>query len=1118
MMNSSAMKRCTGVAALFAMLCCISWLRAADDAVDVFDFSTSRQPFNGANKFEFVKDHAEPGKLAAKAQLTAPILCEFAFTPAVKAAEWPKYDRFVIEAFVEGGGAKAAGLVRDKNSKDWATRHDFELLLKPGRNSLTFPIAALSLKDGKGTLNPAALTWFAINYSSEDNARPATIYLTSARLLKGSSGFEVKVLYSFEGNDGGTAPLLEDWPESFKGKSSLSVVEDHATHEKNALKLESHADAGNVQFSGFDGDWSGYDALAIDVFNSAEGLTDVGGWIKDDSKAGYWNRYNWTYTLKPGLSTIKIPIGSMSTPEKGQRLLNSSKIAAFNISVGHKTIFIDNIRLVKGSEEIAVAGMKKFDFGPQKSAVMPGFTPICVSDMYNAARGAGWAAGSRFGKDGFDISEILGRHRPPDDLCRDFVDVIDGTFCIDVPNGTYSVWLMLGPPGNGWRPIFNHRTVYANGKQVVDQKFDAQSFKAHEFAFQDYEDLPDDDLWARYINVLFMPAIFDVEVTNGRLELRFDGHGEPWTAMVNGLVTWPKTQDKDAQRWLANFANLRREQFLAYHVEVPAETPRPYTATEEEQKRGYVRFIHLPDDEIQTSTTPTKEQTAIAAVDLAGTPGEFQDGCFGIYPIKDCGITRFSVTDLTGNGGKIAASAIKLQVTRYKAMNQLVRPSTYSVKPKYIDDIPETGLALKPGVTRSFWVIAHIPENQAPGKYSGQVRVAFDKGQSAEIPLTLEVYPFKLNDPDFPMGTFCDTPLGEYMKMGTDRTEFWNAWADVLRNSKEHGMTSMDPAVSIQLKSLEGGKAVIDFDDVDHWMELARSLGFKQELNGYAVGTIPLKMGYADHDTTAKRFGAASYGELAKAYFDAVREHMTQKNWLPICFCTGDEYLVRKGSVEKMEEHHRILQTNAPGFHFVPFDTVWTLDDASRKMLAQVDTWGASGHTPEMAAAIQKAGRRMWLYNTGMDRFTFGTYMQYARRKYNVSGFFQWIFSGGGTYGHFYLASHCESALGVVYPSTRGLRSTPVWERIRLGANDHRYFDKTFELIQKAKAAGKGQAEAAELDALIEAKFSKINFGKNHIDAAAADGKADNPFKGAELETFRRALAAGICKLEAALK
>lgn len=30
--------------------------------------------------------------------------------------------------------------------------------------------------------------------------------------------------------------------------------------------------------------------------------------------------------------------------------------------------------------------------------------------------------------------------------------------------------------------------------------------------------------------------------------------------------------------------------------------------------------------------------------------------------------------------------------------------------------------------------------------------------------------------------------------------------------------------------------------------------------------------------------------------------------------------------------------------------------------------------------------------------------------------------------------------------------------------------------------------------------------------------KADNPFKGAELETFRRALAAGICNLEAALK
>ena len=252
----------------------------------------------------------------------------------------------------------------------------------------------------------------------------------------------------------------------------------------------------------------------------------------------------------------------------------------------------------------------------------------------------------------------------------------------------------------------------------------------------------------------------------------------------------------------------------------------------------------------------------------------------------------------------------------------------------------------------------------------------------------------------------------------------------------------------------------------------------------------------------AKRWGVGSYGEIAKAYFDAVREHAKEKNWLPICFCTDDEYIVHPDSKpEELAALHKALQDNAPGFHFTTFDSVFYKDrpkeaDAYDKLLSGIDTWGAGIHSPREAEVTKKAGRRLWLYNTGMNRFTFGTYMFFARAKYDVKGFFQWIYSGGGTYGHFYLASFIEAHYGVVYPSTRGLRPTPLWERIRAGCDDHRYLETAWKLIEKANAAGKGAAEAKALKDTIENTMNKLSFGNDKADAKSAadgEGKADNP-------------------------
>jgi len=1091
--------------------------RAAEGPREVllFDFETDAGRFENAKKLQYVAEHATQGQKAGKATLDKPFDANFGFWGnSNMAGKWAEFDQFVIDVFVEGGPVKCFGFVVSDNQMDWWKRYNYEFKLPPGKRRLAFSLGAFVKQGGQKPLDLAKLSFFAIRFASDKAGAAPTIYLDNARLVKGTGSFEVKVLYGFEGADAGKH-VLEDWPPEFKGKSKMAAVAEHATEGTKALRLESRAPAGNVAFSGFEADWSRYDTLAMDVFSAADKPIKVSGWIKPDSMAtDWWKRHNYERVLRPGFNSVKISVGGLTNP--GNKRINVSNIVAFNIAVDRATIFIDNVRLVKGIEEIAVKGIRKFDFGPANSATMPGFTAASKSTGYSKVKGYGWMPGAQLGRD-FDIMEMLGRHRPPDDLCRDFCQPTRATFAVDLPNGDYRVWVMLGPPGNGWGQWFKRRTVKAEGRTVVDEQYTAESFKKFEFQFEDAEDLPGDDLWTKYIDKLFRPSEFDVTVADGQLSLELDAQGRWWCTHLNGLVIYPKSEAAAGAKWLAGLSERRKEQYDSLHVEDVPAAPAPYAGvTPADTARGYVRFVHSPDRDIQVNSAPTAAEVK-AALDLAATPGEYEAGCVGVWPLADCGRMKVTVSDLAGPGGaSIPASAVQALVLRYKALNH---DAIYTITPKYMDAVPPAGVGVRKGVTRSFWLVVHVPAGAGPGRYSGKVILTPEKGKADTVGLSLTVWPIELVEPDFPMGMFMMGPFVNYYHLSGGDDLYWREWKTVLDDARAHGMTSVDPLVDIPMKGAAGGKARVDFSKMDRFMELARGAGFKQELNGYGIGTGFRYRNCHQSDAEAKKFGLAKFADLVRVYFDAVREHSKRKNWLPICFCTDDEYIVHPGSTpEKLAELHRVMQDNAPGFRFVAFDSTRGQSPAQAKMLADIDTWGAGIHTPWVSETVRKAKRRLWLYNTGMNRFTFGAYMFFARKKHDVKGFFQWVYPGVGTYTPHYLASHREAHYGVVYPSTRGLRTTVTWERLRAGCDDHRYLETATRLIAKAKRSGRGAREAKALEATIGGTIDRLQFGKGRADAFDGVGRAENPLTPESMERFRRAVAEGTIALQRAMR
>jgi hypothetical protein len=324
---------------------------------------------------------------------------------------------------------------------------------------------------------------------------------------------DVKTMLLLGFEDGQQAKVK--WSANEPGKSVATVVADHATEGKKALKIEFIKEGGSFSMTDVPADWSEYDMLAIDCFNPSDHAVVISGWFSDEVSRGgdYWKRHNYDMNVQAGQSTIEFPIGRLYRGEKGSsQFLDPHKMVASSITANGVTLFLDNIRLVKGSQEVAVDGLRKFDFGPTNSPNFPGFTPVHPDSAYAADKGFGWVGSNNF--DGRNYEQ-------PDSLTCDFIRLSDGQkFAVDVPNGKYVVHIMLDTPSYWEVTQFNTRKLLANGKEVFTQTISNEEFlKDWFFRYQDTEDIPGTDVWQKYVGDRYQPKTFEVDVTNGKIEL-----------------------------------------------------------------------------------------------------------------------------------------------------------------------------------------------------------------------------------------------------------------------------------------------------------------------------------------------------------------------------------------------------------------------------------------------------------------------------------------------------------------------------------------------------------------------------------------------------------------------
>jgi hypothetical protein len=772
-------------------------------------------------------------------------------------------------------------------------------------------------------------------------------------------------------------------------------------------------------------DWSQYQTLDLDIYNPSDSVIKFGIIIRDEIGGSYPQRYDGQFGLNPGMNNFELNFTGLKTNDKSRRIqLDQIKEVTLFLDNPQQetTLYLNNIRLER-AQKTDIPHMYVFNFGPESSPTWPGATKVTNETKYSS-KGYGWT----------DEGSLRAEDRQfPDPLFRAWV--MGKEFRTDLPNGDYVVYMMLEDPG-AWDYYQNYeeRKVYANDKLVVDDyEYSAPFFKEHYLKHLETEDLPKEDVWNTYIKTRFVPKIFNVTVADGELNLRFDPvYG--YANTLSCLIIYPVAQSKKAEQYIHDLNTKRKKYFTAQY----AEKISPQAALDAQfTAQDYIIFNKNHLEPMVPNSVPTANDI-LKEINISAAQGESTSFDLDIYPLKDLGNSQVSLEDLTdSSGNKIPAENVTVRTTQYKL--KLMGEKVYQMRGELLRNTDTW--EIKKGTGRQFWVTVSVPESTPPGEYKGNVVFKVLNGSQRNVPIKLEVLPFKLDDPDVALGLFYFAP--SYYKWFGDTEElYWRTIGLQLLDIKNHGLNTVAIDFAPTIKSLdESGKPVMDFEALDKFLAIYHNSG----LNGPIVD-----YGAIDLIKSAERLSDKDDAKFAAILQDAYRQtkaHLLETRTPQIVFALADElsntggkgvdYGIRLGKIAKAVEGIRTTAfLNSPdNDRLFPELSISTINNGMK-----IDQ--------DLLNNLKQSGSELWFYNIGMDRFTFGYYLWKTKAK----GRLQWHYQLPSVDPYFDLDGR-ETDYCATYPSLEDKPINAVWfEQVAEGVEDYRYLLTLDHLINKVKA------------------------------------------------------------------
>jgi hypothetical protein len=871
------------------------------------------------------------------------------------------------------------------------------------------------------------------------------------------------------GATAGESLVIADFEGDAKPFKNGAVVNEHATTGKSSYKLPVKRFINASRSTGLPRDWSKYDLFKMDVYNPSAKPVKVYIQLRDATPdRGYWSWHNRYTAAASGKSTVQF---ALADTWRGEVLrhdipgsLELNRIGALNINAQDE-IFIDNVRLEKSAvAKVEVPGLKAFDVGKAGSPAFNGFTALTEKDGYSKAKGFGWLRS--------DFARMDDRIHP-DNLFRDNLSCRNAELAVDVPNGKYRVHLQLEDPSY-WElmQFYHRRTVVAEGKTVIDERMGAKEFKDRYFQNQDAEDLPGEDPFQKYVQTRHPWHTFDVDVTDGQLNVAFRS-GDTYGNTLSAVIVYPAEHGVKGREFLAYVAGMRRFEWAQSWKTVadPVKPPKLSGRMARDAARdGFALYAVSPYEDTSYNYAPT-DADALSGLEATVARGEFEPMTFGLRPAKKLGKVEVTATDLRGPAGAvIAAGDIDIRVGRYRFTRHSGHQSgLYTVAERELRRFNETDadrLVCNDGLARRFWITVNPGAEQTAGVYKGLLAVKAENGGSRSVPVSVRVIPVSLPEADILFGLYGVEvlPMPYFPEMKAERPKQIEA---VYRDLRDHGVNYLkDSPVHVVW---QGGKAVItNTAEAERIFAQRKRLGFKDgPVNvGRRVGLQ--QIAYGDRIE-----GLPKNEYIGKWYLEITRQ-FEARGWPHPCFCYGDEPNVPE-TLKALATAHRNLHAVSPdiwtniAYHTSSpesYDMLKTLDVQHLKRFCKVEDFHLA----------KKYGKVVIASNVGRNRFAYGLWSWRAVKERKIDGSITFSYTGSHVDIYYGLDAR-EDDFSMAPPRRDGtLAQTANWERIREGIDDYRYC----VLLSKMSSAEAKKLldEAYELGGVLD-RGEKVEMGSS---------------------------------------
>ncbi|MBY0227927.1 MAG: hypothetical protein K2W96_01470 [Gemmataceae bacterium] len=775
---------------------------------------------------------------------------------------------------------------------------------------------------------------------------------------------KARLLYSFE-----AAADLADLKRSAEGSALDAVADNGVTHGKTCARwvVKKGTDYGSMEFGpAARKGWAGFDYFAVDVYMEEGGPATLHFELWDGLTRGYPTRCTFDQKLRPGKQTLLFHIARARRNGKEGRdwdelepkdkidLARLTKVKLFLSPPKDRdaVLWIDNLRLLqedaaKPKLEVPLPeGAIAFKFG-SAGEKLKGFTTVAPGSKMLAGKGI-----------------VHGGTGWPDALSGTFVMAAEGeklSFTAGVPDGTYSTYFIAGPIHRREPRSLVFR-LSINGRTFTDKKPSPEEYRstAHLSRFLDVDHDGDPaNLWPDYIARMYPLHQAEVEIKDGTLTLEATNH------FVSALVLVPgKAVDLGK-----GIDAVRR---AAFAKALPT-TKRDWPI----RRRGdphALAWVPAEGERVWPWTHPKRGKPSLAASLAPGGSASVQLGLTTFLP-----------------GGLDVSLALPRSV-RGTVLDQRLRFDGDDASEMCL--VPVSKLACRERRTKRLWLRLEASKEAGPGTVEGELWI---KGGLIDlrVPLLIVVHPIKPEPLPLSLGMY----YAPHAVPGLDAKKQRALWKQQLEFMRSLGMTAV-PVGTGTVTGIRGGKASVSFDPT--FLDLAREAGFGAHPKQYQMGTT-LGLGRA----IGRRMGLGAKVDqepgvelrqpgFRALHLDALRQYKAflDKQRLPVAVEIVDEPREvpnpwNRNLADTISYARLAKEAGLTGFVTPMGDSNAGKDYSVLADHADIiSVHGGKGSAKLMARAAEKK-RALWLYNTGMDRFSWGFYAW----RVGAAGRWEWHFS-----------------------------------------------------------------------------------------------------------------------------